>query len=79
MAPSNHQTLNHTRNSTTLPFPVRKPSATPYRERMDTTTQATYKTSEVARQLGVSAERLRKGEERGFFPPARRPKETTHD
>ena len=28
--------------------------------------------SEVARELGISAEWLRKGEERGFFPPARR-------
>lgn len=32
-------------------------------------TQTTYKTSEVARELGISAEWLRKGEERGFFPP----------
>ncbi len=36
------------------------------------TNQATYKTSEAACQLGVSAEWLRKGEERGFFSPARR-------
>lgn len=36
------------------------------------TTQTTYKTSEVARELGLSAEWLRKGEERGFFPSARR-------
>lgn len=35
-------------------------------------TQTTYKTSEVARELGISAKWLRKGEERGFFPPARR-------
>jgi len=41
-------------------------------------TQATYKTSEAARQLGGSAEWLRKGEERGFFPPARRDGRTGH-
>jgi DNA-binding transcriptional MerR regulator len=32
----------------------------------------TYRISEVARKLGISAEWLRKGEERGFFPRARR-------
>jgi DNA-binding transcriptional MerR regulator len=32
----------------------------------------TYRISEVARELGISAEWLRKGEERGFFPRARR-------
>jgi DNA-binding transcriptional MerR regulator len=32
----------------------------------------TYRISEVARELGISVEWLRKGEERGFFPPARR-------
>lgn len=32
----------------------------------------TYRISEVARELGISTEWLRKGEERGFFPPARR-------
>jgi hypothetical protein len=32
----------------------------------------TYRISEVARELGISAMWLRKGEERGFFPPARR-------
>ncbi len=42
------------------------------------TTQAIYKTSEAARELGVSAEWLRKGEERGFFPPARRDGRTGH-
>jgi DNA-binding transcriptional MerR regulator len=42
------------------------------------TTHATYKTSEVARELGISAEWLRKGEERGFFPPARRDPESGH-
>jgi DNA-binding transcriptional MerR regulator len=28
--------------------------------------------SEVTRELGISAKWLRKGEERGYFPPARR-------
>lgn len=31
-----------------------------------------YTISEVARELGISTVWLRKGEERGFFPPARR-------
>lgn len=34
--------------------------------------QRTYRISEVARELGISAEWLRKGEERDFFPKARR-------
>ncbi len=38
----------------------------------------TYRTSEVARELGISAELLRKGEERGFFPPARRDPDNGH-
>lgn len=42
------------------------------------TNQATYKTSEAACQLGVSAEWLRKGEERGFFPTARRDTQSGH-
>ena len=32
----------------------------------------TYRISEAARQLGISAEWLRVGEKRGFFPPALR-------
>jgi DNA-binding transcriptional MerR regulator len=32
----------------------------------------TFRISEVARELGISTVWLRKGEERGFFPPARR-------
>jgi DNA-binding transcriptional MerR regulator len=32
----------------------------------------TYGISEVARELGISAEWLRAGEKRGFFPKARR-------
>jgi DNA-binding transcriptional MerR regulator len=32
----------------------------------------TLRISEVARELGISTVWLRKGEERGFFPPARR-------
>ena len=32
----------------------------------------TYRISEAARELGISAEWLRVGEKRGFFPPALR-------
>ena len=32
----------------------------------------TYRISEAARELGISVEWLRKGEMRGFFPPALR-------
>ena len=32
----------------------------------------TYRISDVARELGISTVWLRKGEERGYFPPARR-------
>ncbi|MEW6635872.1 MAG: MerR family transcriptional regulator [Actinomycetota bacterium] len=42
------------------------------------TTHRTYKTSEVARELGISAEWLRKGEEWGFFPLARRDPRSGH-
>lgn len=38
----------------------------------------TYRISEVARELGISAEWLRKGEERGFFPTARRDPDNGH-
>ncbi len=34
--------------------------------------RTTYRISEAARELGISAEWLRAGEKRGFFPPARR-------
>jgi DNA-binding transcriptional MerR regulator len=34
--------------------------------------QQTYRISEVARELGISAEWLRAGERHGFFPLARR-------
>jgi DNA-binding transcriptional MerR regulator len=34
--------------------------------------RTTYRISEAARELGISAEWLRVGEKRGFFPPARR-------
>jgi len=33
---------------------------------------ATYRISEAARELGISAEWLRVGEKRGYFPPALR-------
>ena len=46
--------------------------------RMDENKRTTYRTSEVARELGISAEWLRNGEERGFFPPARRDPDTGH-
>lgn len=45
---------------------------------MDKNKRTTYKTSEAARELGISAEWLRKGEERGFFPPARHDPDTGH-
>jgi hypothetical protein len=32
--------------------------------------RTTYRISEAARELGISAEWLRVGEKRGFFPPA---------
>ena len=34
--------------------------------------RTTYRISEAARELGISIEWLRKGEARGFFPPALR-------
>jgi predicted site-specific integrase-resolvase len=34
--------------------------------------RATYRISEAARELGISAEWLRVGEKRGYFPPALR-------
>jgi hypothetical protein len=34
--------------------------------------RATYRISEAARELGISAEWLREGERRGYFPPALR-------
>ena len=34
--------------------------------------RTTYRISEAARELGISAEWLRIGERRGFFPPASR-------
>jgi DNA-binding transcriptional MerR regulator len=37
-----------------------------------------YRTSEVARELGISAEWLRVGESRGFFPPAHRDPNNGH-
>jgi DNA-binding transcriptional MerR regulator len=39
---------------------------------MDETVCSTYRISEAARELGISVEWLRKGEIRGFFPPALR-------
>jgi DNA-binding transcriptional MerR regulator len=34
--------------------------------------RTTYRNSEAARELGISAEWLRVGEKRGYFPPALR-------
>lgn len=39
---------------------------------MDEKERTTYRISEAARELGISAEWLRAGERRGFFPSARR-------
>jgi MerR-like DNA binding protein len=39
---------------------------------MNEHSRATYRISEAARELGISIEWLRKGEARGFFPPALR-------
>lgn len=38
----------------------------------------TYRISEAARELDLSSEWLRKGEERGFFPKARRDPRSGH-
>ncbi len=43
-----------------------------YTSGMDELGRATYRISEAARELGISVEWLRKGEMRGFFPPALR-------
>jgi DNA-binding transcriptional MerR regulator len=39
---------------------------------MEENRRTTYRISEAARELGISAEWLRTGERRGFFPPAHR-------
>ena len=39
---------------------------------MEDDERTTYRISEAARELGISIEWLRKGEARGFFPPALR-------
>jgi predicted site-specific integrase-resolvase len=39
---------------------------------MEENRRTTYRISEAARELGISIEWLRKGESRGFFPPALR-------
>jgi hypothetical protein len=39
---------------------------------MEVNRRTTYRISEAARELGISIEWLRKGEARGFFPPALR-------
>ena len=44
----------------------------PYRMAMGENRRTTYRISEAARELGISAEWLRIREKRGFFSPARR-------
>ena len=39
---------------------------------MEENRRTTYRISQAARELGISIEWLRKGEARGFFPPALR-------
>ena len=53
-------------------FPVPERSGTPYRGGVAENRRTTYRISEAARELGISAEWLRVGERRGFFPPALR-------
>lgn len=55
-----------------LTFPVLKSPGTLYRKDMEGDGRTTYRISEAARELGISIEWLRKGEARGFFPPALR-------
>ena len=43
-----------------------------YTDDMDEPGRSTFRISEAARELGISVEWLRKGEVRGFFPPALR-------
>ena|GEM_PF-2067758 len=43
-----------------------------YTSNMDEPGRSMYRISEAARELGISVEWLRKGEMRGFFPPALR-------
>jgi len=54
-----------------FPFPVLRSLILPYRYGMKEK-KRTYGISEVASELGISTVWLRKGEQRGFFPPARR-------
>ena len=53
-------------------FPVPARIDIPYRGGMGESRLTTYRISEAARELGISAEWLRVGERRGFFPPALR-------
>ena len=53
-------------------IPVPKWPGTQYLRDMSDNRRTTYRISEAARELGISAEWLRKGEARGFFPPALR-------
>jgi hypothetical protein len=53
-------------------FPVPERIGTPYRGGMAEDRLTSYRISEAARELGISAEWLRVGERRGYFPPALR-------
>jgi MerR HTH family regulatory protein len=53
-------------------IPVAKCRVILYTDDMEENGRATYRISEAARELGISVEWLRKGEMRGFFPPALR-------
>jgi hypothetical protein len=60
------------RNWLPLLIPVPKWPGIPYFKNMEENRRTTYRISEAARELGISIEWLRKGEARGFFPPALR-------
>jgi MerR-like DNA binding protein len=53
-------------------IPVPKQPGTQYLRDMKGNRRTTYRISEAARELGISAEWLRVGEKRGYFPPALR-------
>jgi hypothetical protein len=53
-------------------FSVPERIGTLYRGGMTENRRTTYRLSEAARELGISAEWLRVGERRGLFPPALR-------
>ena len=60
------------RNSFSRSITVLETPRAAYRVGMGENRRTTYRISEAARELGISAEWLRIGERRGFFPPASR-------